>query len=108
MMSKNEGIMRFAISSKFTEWVFCPANAIERGFYNRDASAVYGFRTIDGANALPQFVGTWNNTGGEFDEEFERICQDRYGLPFVNIRSIWISRLGYVENFWHLIKLERG
>ena len=97
----------YDLGAKFAEWVFCPADAIDGRFYHRAPNTDIRFRTTDGVIANPCFEGTWNNTDGMYDEEFERICQDKYGRPFMNIRSIWVSRLGKVDDYWHLIRLER-
>ena len=98
--------VRYRIESKSAEYVFCPANAIEYGFYTRDSSILPELVTSDGVVHRCQFVGTWNNCDGVYEDEFENICQRRYGMPFVSIRSMWIGRLGHVDDFWHLIKLD--
>jgi len=97
---------QYRIESKSAEYVFCPANAIENGFYTRDACILPELVTSDGVVHRCQFVGTWNNRGGVYEDEFENICQRRYRMSFVSIRSMWIGRLGHVDDFWHLIKLD--
>lgn len=99
-------VERYNISAKFNEYVFCPANAIEERFYNRSEAVLPEFVTTDGVICSAEFIGTWNNRGNVYEDEFDRICQRRYGIPFVSIRSMWIGRLGTLDYFWHLIRLE--
>ena len=99
---------RFRIDSKFTEFVFCPMNAVDSGFYSRtDFRQPVHFVTKDGVECVPEFVSGWNNEDGRYDGRFDELCQEHYGFPFRSIRSIWVSRLGRVENYWHLIKLTK-
>lgn len=97
---------QYRIKAKSADFIFCPANAIEDGFYNRNSYVLPELVTNDGHVHKCQFIGTWNNRGGVYDEEFENICQDKYGMPFLSVRSMWIGRLGRVDDFWHLIKLD--
>ena len=98
---------QYKIEAKFNEYVLCPRNAIEYGFYTRNPSVLSELVTADGSVCEAEFIATWNDTGGVYDEEFDSICQSRFGAPFVSIRSIWISRLGRLDDYWHLIKLKK-
>ena len=74
----------------------------------RDARYVVPeFDTDDCVICKPEFQTTWNNKGGAFEEELEQVSMVRFGVPFQSIRSIWIGRLGHIDDYWHLIKLER-
>lgn len=99
-------VEQYYIQAKSAEYVFCPANAIDSEFYHRDSYVIPEFVTTDGVAHRPTFIGTWNNRGGLYQDEFERICQRYYGTSFVAIRSIWIGRLDKLDDFWHLIKLD--
>lgn len=99
-------VKQYRIQAKFAEYVFCPANAIEYEFYNRDSCVIPEFITNDGTTHRPTFISTWNNLDRVYEDEFEDICQKYYDEPFVTIRSIWIGRLDRIDDFWHLIKLE--
>lgn len=83
------------INAKFAEYLLAPANGIQ----NEE------LETMDGIRCRPEFQATWNNAGGSYDDELEGVCQKYYGCTFQSIRSIWIGRLGYVSDFWHLVKL---
>lgn len=83
------------IKSKFVELLLVPANGIERG----------ELETLDGIKCRAEFRTTWNNADGFFDDELDEICQREYGCAFSSIKSIWYGRLGYVSNYWHLVKL---
>lgn len=61
--------------------------------------------TSDGVRCRMKFLATWNNEGDRYEKEFEGICQQKYKASFRAIRSIWIARLGHVDNYWHLINL---
>lgn len=66
------------------------------------------FKTSDGINVSVKFISTWNNKDGQYDEQLDGICNREYGAPFATIRSIWIGRLGKVDEYWHLIKLTKN
>lgn len=83
------------IKAKFAERLLVPANGIQRG----------EVETADGVRCQAEFQTTWNNVGGFFDEELEAICQREYGCSFQAIKSIWISRIGILSDYWHLVKL---
>lgn len=83
------------ISAKFAEKLLVPANGIEFG----------EVETFDGIKCRTEFLATWNNADGMFDEELEGVCQREYGCSFRAIKSIWIGRLGRLSDYWHLVKL---
>lgn len=83
------------IKCNYTEYLLVPANGVEFG----------DVETADGVKCHLEFQATWHNADGRFDDELESVCQKYYNFPFSSIRSIWISRLGRVDDYWHLIKL---
>lgn len=99
-------VYAYRIDAKPAEYIFCPANAIENEFYHRDPYIIPALVTSEGNTHKARFIGTWNNSGGVYEEEFESICRKYYGMSFVSIRSLWIGRLGKLDNYWHLIKLD--
>lgn len=87
------------IPSKFCEHLLAPVNAFPPGPITGE------FETTDGIKCLIVMEAGYNNSDGRFDEEFDRICQEYFGCPFSTIRSIWFSRLGSCDKYWHLIKM---
>ena len=86
------------IKCKFAEWVLAPANAF--------GPAIAGeYQTEDGRLCQVMVHTVWNNTEGIFDNELDELCQEKFGFPFKTIRSVWISRLDRVDNYWHLVKM---
>lgn len=83
------------IKAKFSEKLLVPENGIGRG----------EIETADGVMCKTEFLTTWNNAGGAFDNELDDICQREYGCSFQAIKSIWISRIGILSDYWHLVKL---
>ena len=83
------------INCKFAEYVLAPVNAISSE----------NVETLDGVKCKAIFQTTWNNSDERYNDELEDVCQSRFGCSFQSIRSLWISRLGYVGDYWHLIKL---
>lgn len=63
------------------------------------------FLTKDDVPVKPQFLITWNNRDGKYDNELDSISQSHFSVPFSALRSVWISRLGRVDDYWHFIKL---
>ena len=99
--------IRYRIESKFSDVVLLPSNAIEYSFYASGNGDSATFITLDDVICSARWISTWRNTDGQYDELLDSICQDRWKVPFVTIRSLWLSRLGRVDEFWHLIKLSR-
>ena len=83
------------IKAKFAEKLLVPANGITSG----------EVETADGIMCRAEFQTTWNNADGLFDDELEGVCQREYGCSFQTIKSIWISRIGILSDYWHLVKL---
>ena len=86
--------------------MFCPANAIEEAFYKRPFQEDFLLVTREGKMARATFCHTWNNAGGRYDKLFDELCLADYGMPFKSLCAIWFSRLGRLDDYWHLIKLE--
>lgn len=42
---------------------------------------------------------------GVFNDSLGKDCLKYYGAHFDTIRSIWFARLGFVDDYWHLVKL---
>ena len=85
------------LNCRYAERVILPHNALYKGAEMYD--------TADGVKVKLKFIGTWNNKDGLFDEELDKVCQDVLGVPFKTIKSIWIARLGYLDDYWHYVKL---
>lgn len=83
------------IKAKFAEKLLAPDNGIRRG----------EVETSDGIRCRVEFQTTWNNADGMFDDELECVCQREYKCSFQTIKSIWISRIGILSDYWHLVKL---
>lgn len=100
-------VVTYRIQAKASEYILCPANAIEHDFYVRNQNILPQLGTTDGSVHEARFESTWNNANGAYDEELDRLCQRMFRVPFVSVRSMWIGRLGRIDDYWHLIKLEK-
>lgn len=89
------------LPSNFADVVLIPADSIQIC----PPGEVY--ETRDGERVKVKFLSTWNNVDGRYDNELNMICNKRWGIDFAYLRSMWISRLSKVDDFWHLIKLEK-
>ena len=85
----------YRINCKYAELLLAPANAI----------CGDQVETTDGVKCRLEYQSTYNNDDGAFDERLDDICNEQYGCPFQTIKSIWISRLGSVSTYWHLVKM---
>ena len=91
----------FRINCDYSEYVLVPHNAIEK-----IAVGCY-YRTRNDTLVRGKFLCTWNNSDGSYDEELDEISLKYWNVHFPAIRSMWIARIGNVDNFWHLIKLNK-
>ena len=74
------------------------------------ANAISGegpFVTADGVAVRVKYLATWNNKDGRYDDELDRLCMDAWNVPFRFLRSSWIARLRDIDNYWHLVELEK-
>lgn len=94
----------YSIRAKFSEWILCPHEAIDRRFFSESGKFLM---TEDGIVANPKFTASFDNSDGSYDEILEFYSMDRFGIPFSSIKSLWIARIGTFSSCWHLIKLER-
>ena len=96
---------KYKISCKFSDMVLAPGNAVESRFYSRDPKADYLFVTTDGVVCRPEYQCTRNNADGRFDDVLDDFCKRTFDIGFSSLRSMWISRLGSLDNYWDIIKL---
>lgn len=96
----------FRIEAKYAPEVLMPKNAIERRFFeDPTAQNEYDFVTSDGKVCKARFMSAWDNGGGRYDERLDFICMKKWKTPFEALKSLWISRLGVVDDCWYLIAL---
>ena len=76
-----------------------PDNAVNRAYRDDE------FETLDGVKCRMEFQMTCNNKNGMFDDSLDMDCLRYYGCHFQTIKSIWIGRLGRLDDYWHLVKL---
>lgn len=89
------------IRCKFSNFVLIPQEGIT------STSIGENYETEDGVKVRVKYISTWNNSDGEYNEELEDLCMKRWGMTFAFIRSMWISRLPYVGNYWHYVELTK-
>lgn len=85
------------ILCKFAPKILAPRNAFD-GFSEE-------YQTLDGKVCTLEFLSGWKNTDGDMDDDLDCCCQHVLGCSFETIRSIWIGRLGHVDEFWFLVEL---
>lgn len=100
-------IETYRIQAKYAPDVFFPSNAVDERFWKRDwnVNADIRFETLDGKICIPKFISTTNNRDGWADERFDDFCKRKFDIPFCNLRSMWISRLGKIDYYWHWVQL---
>jgi hypothetical protein len=87
------------IQCKFNKFVVFPHNAIS------DWRAVGDLTTADGKECSVRWIAAWNNEKGAYEDEINGWCERLYGMGFSAIRSLWIPRLGFCDDVWHLVEL---
>lgn len=85
------------ILCKFAPKILAPRNAFD-GFGEE-------YQTLDGKVCTLEILSGWKNTDGDMDDDLDCCCQHVLGCSFETIRSIWIGRLGHVDKFWYLVRL---
>lgn len=87
------------IDCKFADVLIVPHNAV-------NPSAIDClYETRDGVVCRLAFESGVNNEGGQFDDFMERKCKELYGCGFSSIKSLWLGRLGRLDDYWHLVKM---
>lgn len=85
------------IQCKYTPKLLAPRNAFD--------SLSGDYQTTDGKVCSIDFLACWKNTDGQMDADLDACCHNVLGCSFNTIRSIWIGRLGQIDEFWYLIRL---
>ena len=91
----------------YSEFVLCPDNAIEYRFYKRNPYDSFIFETTDDIFVDPEFIATWKILEGDSTSHFNCLTKTLWNRSFEQIRSLWISRLGSIGDYWHFIKLKK-
>lgn len=65
------------------------------------------FECLGGEVVKVEWLGTFNNEGGESRGVLELICDHLYGWDFERVRSNWIARLGTNVRFEELFDFIR-
>lgn len=115
MRRKTEGpsapkvIETFRIQTKFAPEVLVPSNAIDNTYWGRPYRSFVEmrFETLDGVIVRPEFTATWNLKEDSREDFMDEFCMSKWSIPFCNLSSVWTSRLGKLDNYWHYIKLTR-
>lgn len=96
---------KYRISARFVGEALIPALALDCDFKgdNKDAS----FVTSDGVTVKLVFLSTMNNAQDFCEELLEHYCRTKYGMSFRRIEDMWSDRLGRLDDWWHVIKMER-
>lgn len=97
---------RYRIFCNFSGEVLCPAEAIERAFYEHARPYTDDvFVTLDGTVCRPVFLATWTSVD---EDKMDSLCEERWGVKFAAMRSMWFDRLRVRGDMcvWHLIRLE--
>ena len=86
------------IQCKFVPKLIAPRNAFD--------SFGEEYQTIDGKVCTLEILTGWKNTDGQMDDDIDCCCRNVLGCSFSHIRSLWIGRLGHVDEFWFLLGLK--
>ena len=103
----------YRLSVKFAPMTLIPVQAVDnrwmsiRPTTSADWELWLGatFVTNDLKKVKVEFISVTNNNDGSYDERFDSLCQELYGMSFNQIKSIWKSRFGYLDNYWYVVKL---
>lgn len=65
------------------------------------------FITNDEQYVHAEFISCYNNCDGRFNDRFEDMCQELFGMPYATILSIWRSRFPRMDGYWYIVKLTK-
>lgn len=103
----------YRLSVKFAPKTLIPVQAVDKRWMSirPTTSADWKlwleatFITNDLKKVKVEFISATNNNDGSYDEQFDDLCQELYEMSFAQIKSIWKSRFGYLNNYWYVAKL---
>ena len=103
----------YRLSVKFAPKALIPVQAVDKRWMSirpttsDDWKLWLGatFVTNDLKKVKVEFISATNNNDGSYDERFDSLCQELYEMSFNQIKSIWKSRFGYLDNYWYVVKL---
>lgn len=92
----------YKIAAKSAPVILFPSNAVEPRFWKRSMTERYQFIGTDDVIYEPEFLHTWSRPC----EDLAECCETYFHMPFESMRSIWIARLGTLDDYWHLIRMK--
>lgn len=103
----------YRLSVKFAPKTLIPVQAVDKRWMSirpvtsDDWKLWLGatFVTNDLKKVKVEFISATNNNDGSYDERFDSLCQELYEMSFNQIKAIWKSRFGYLDNYWYVVKL---
>ena len=103
----------YRLNVKFAPKTLIPVQAVDKRWMgirpttSADWELCLGatFITNDLKKVKVEFISATNNNDGSYDEQFDSLCQELYEMSFAQIKSIWKSRFGYLDNYWYVVKL---
>lgn len=103
----------YRLSVKFAPKTLIPMQAVDKRWMSIHPTTSDDWKLWLGATFVTndlkkvkvEFISATNNNDGSYDERFDSLCQELYGMSFNQIKSIWKSRFGYLDNYWYVVKL---
>lgn len=86
------------IRCKFVPKLVIPRNAFD--------SFSEEYQTTDGIVCTLDFLVGFRVGDQQTEADLDFCCQKIHGCSFSQIRSIWFARLGRVDDFWYIVKLD--
>lgn len=87
------------IDCKYSEIIIAPGNAFGKPMSDE-------YITADGKEVAVRWISCWNNENGQYDDVLNDECMRLWKMPFASLKSLWISRLGSCDGFWHKVELK--
>ena len=101
---KKEEVYR--IECKFTDLVLIPKNGISPSFFTKGPEVKARFETRDKIVCDWEPISVYDISDERYDDELESFCQVHWSISFSAIKSIWISRLGWADLYWYILRLK--
>ena len=103
----------YRLSVKFAPKALIPVQAVDKRWLSICPTTSADWKLWSGATFVTNdlkkvkfdIISVTNNNDGRYDERFDNLCQELYKMSFTQVKSIWKSRFGYLDNYWYVVKL---
>lgn len=98
-VKNNKDAYVYRLAANYSKYVLAPSCALESLWK-------WKYRTLDDKVVTIDPIASWMHSEGSNGRDLDFICRKYWNTPFQEIKSLWHTRLGHIDDCWHLFRLD--